>query len=129
MVDNAKLSTFFAIENIVATFCDFYHIALIVGYLDESHLQHLKQIVLPVVGGQCFPDTERLQCIVAFPFDSRGGNTLQNFYNRSRANLFVGALDGTQSHLDIFRTIKALRRVVTHVTIVAIVVALLTEII
>ena len=55
-----------AIEYLTAQLGDLHLVPVVIGYLYESHMEHLQQIVLPVVGGQVLADTECLQLVIAF---------------------------------------------------------------
>ena len=73
--------------------------------------------------------TEGLQFVISLLDDVGFAPATQDVGDVVHGGLLVGALDGAQCHLGIARAVKALRRIVAHVAVVAVMVKTLIEVV
>ena len=73
--------------------------------------------------------TKRFQLVVAFADYLGRAHAAQNLHAGRQADLLVGALNGRERHLSQCGSVEALRRILAHVAVAAVVLGLFAEII
>ena len=101
----------------------------IIRYLEESHLEHLQQIGLPIANAYILAYTEGLQLIIVISRDGRRLHTPQYLYTGTHGNLFARTDHGTQRLLGKHGTIESAGRIVADITMTTILAGGLSEII
>ena len=129
MIDDTELCTLSAIQHILADIGDFHLVAVIIGNLDESHLEHLQQIVLPVGRRQVLAHAEGLQLFIPMTHDIGRADTFDNLDNGGYTNGLFCPYGSTEGHLHITSAVEASGWILTDVTVAAVVVRLLAEIV
>ena len=92
-------------------------------------MQHLQQIVLPVLERHVAPATIRLQLLVAPLQQLQLGCTAQDIYQHHEAHLLFCAHHSRQCLLHQYGSVEALGRLLAHVTVAAVVIHAFSEVV
>ena len=119
----------FSLENLPAQWRDLHLVMHIIRYLEESHLEHLQQIGLPIANAYILAHTEGLQLIIVISSNGRRLHTSQYLDTGTHGNLFARSYHGTQRLLGKHGTIEGTWRIVADITMTTILAGSLSEII
>ena len=101
----------------------------IIRHLEESHLEHLQQIGLPIAHAHILAHTEGLQFVIVISRNGRRLHASQYLDAGAHGNLFARSHHGTQRLLGKYGTIEGTWRIVADITMTAILTGGLSEII
>ena len=119
----------FSFEDLPAQWRDFHLVMHIIRHLEESHLEHLQQIGLPIAHAHILAHTEGLQFVIVISRNGRRLHTSQYLYAGAHGNLFTRTDHGTQRLLGKHGTIEGAGRIVADITMTTILAGGLSEII
>ena len=101
----------------------------VVRHFEETHLQHLEHVCLPVANAYILAYSEGLQLVVVIASHGRRLHTSQYLDAGTHGNLFARSHHGTQCLLGKHGTIKGTWRIVADITMTTILTGGLSEII
>ena len=104
-------------------------VVLVVGYLDKSHLQHLKQIVVPVSYRYISACSKGLDSVVTSRDDFWRKVSAQNINSQGESYFFSRPEYSRKSLLHEHCSVEHLWRSVTNITVATALVAYLAKII
>lgn len=126
---DGQLHLLFTLQYLPAKPSHLHDIVFVVGYLEESHLHHLQEIVLPVLHADILAHSEGLQLLEVMFDDERGTDAPDDFYALADVYAFVGSDDGTQCLLNQDGAVEGLRWVGAYIAVPAILGGSLSEVV
>lgn len=119
----------FSLEDLPAQWRDFHLVMHIIRYLEESHLEHLEHVCLPIAHAHILAHTKGLQLIIVISRNGRRLHASQYLDTGTHGNLFARTDHGTQRLLGKHGTIEGAGRIVANITMTTILTGGLSEII
>ena len=118
-----------SLENLPAQWRDLHLVMHVIRHLEESHLEHLQQIGLPIAHAYILAHSEGFQLVIVISRNGRRLHASQYLYTGTHGNLFARTNHGTQCLLGKHGTIEGTGRIVADITMTAILSRSLSEII
>ena len=128
-LDDYHPGRLFSIEYVFSGFRNFQMVVFVIGYFKISQIQHLQQVVVPVLGGNVPSHSVGFQFIVSSFEDLLGSTPPENVDEQTGSDTLVGPYDGAQGLLYDDGSVEALGRISAYVTVAAVVIHGFSEII
>ena len=101
----------------------------VIRHFEETHLEHLEHVCLPIAHAHILAHTEGLQLIIVISRNGRSLHASQYLDAGAHGNLFARSYHGTQRLLGKHGTIEGTWRIVADITMTTILTGSLSEII
>ena len=90
----SEFRSFLAEKHLVSAFGNFEVVVFVVGDFDVAQLQHLEQVIMPMLESRLFARAESFQLVEAVLHDFFAAGSLENVRGHRETDAFAGALDG-----------------------------------